>query len=332
MTPIEPRDESRRQLPFDPAPEINWDMMAGPEVVPDAAREITADMLADPAVRLEATREITVDMLAVSTESPIDPDSALGQVIRGITEDAAPIISAEMVVRPAYRPAAKVNKGHRKGRAPSAVRADGKVDFEHGMSPFPPLTIVLMLVNIAIFMAELGNGALESPESIVAFGAISRETVWGQGEFWRLFSMMFLHGNIEHLVGNMIMLFLVGMALEHAIGTPMTLVVYLGAGFVASMASSLLSPGPSVGASGAIFGLWLAVVVFLERYRHRFHLRDNAIKVFLAILAGWNIVQGFSSPMIDNWAHVGGALGGALLAWVVTPRSRRMAREITSKD
>lgn len=105
----------------------------------------------------------------------------------------------------------------------------------------------------------------------------------------------------------------------------MTFLVYLGAGIIAAVTSSLLSPGPSVGASGAVFGIWIALVVFLERFRHRFHLRDNAIKIFLALLAGWSIVQGFASPMVDNWAHVGGAMGGALLACAVRPRSRQLS-------
>lgn len=250
--------------------------------------------------------------------TPDPPGPSLAQV----ADEAAPMITADMLDAAPARVPPVTSRGHRRGRAPVTRRPDGKVDFEHGMSPFPPLTLLLMVINIIVFANELRAGALDSAEDIMAFGAMSRDAVWGRGEIWRLFTSLFLHGSLEHLLGNLLMLYLVGMALEHAIGTPMTVAVYLGSGLVASVASTMLNGGPAVGASGAIFGLWLAVVIFLERFRHRFHIRDNAIKVFLGLLAFWSIGQGFTSPMVDNWAHLGGALGGALLAAILTPRPR----------
>jgi membrane associated rhomboid family serine protease len=84
-----------------------------------------------------------------------------------------------------------------------------------------------------------------------------------------------------------------------------------------------MRPGPSVGASGAIFGLVASVVVVLYRYRDRFHLRDKRIGFVLAAWAGYQVLSGLGTPFIDNFAHLGGIAGGALATLAVTPRLLR---------
>lgn len=81
-----------------------------------------------------------------------------------------------------------------------------------------------------------------------------------------------------------------------------------------------LRPGPSVGASGAIFGLTASVVVVLYRYHSRFYLRDKRIGFVLAVWAGYQVLSGFASPYIDNFGHLGGLAGGALATLAVRPR------------
>jgi rhomboid protease GluP len=131
---------------------------------------------------------------------------------------------------------------------------------------------------------------------------------------------MFLHGGPDHLIGNMVALFIVGMACEHAFGSAKTAAIYLGSGLLGSVFSLATGPGPSVGASGAIFGVLMAVVVMLYRNQKYFFVRDTRIGFVLAAWAGWQLFTGFLNPFVDNFAHLGGMTGGAIAALLLTPR------------
>ena len=131
---------------------------------------------------------------------------------------------------------------------------------------------------------------------------------------------MFLHGGPDHLIGNMIVLYVVGIALEHAVGPVSTAWIYLAAGLSGSLLSMAMSPGPSVGASGAIFGVSGAVIVILVRFRDRYHLRDKRISVVLGFWAAYQLAIGFMMPFVDNFAHLGGLVGGAMAALLARPR------------
>lgn len=193
------------------------------------------------------------------------------------------------------------------------------VDFERGMRMAPPLILTLIIANIAIFAWEISSGALLSEDAIIAAGALSRAEVL-EGEWSRLVSAMFLHGGPDHLIGNMIVLYIVGIACEHAVGAASTAWIYLAAGLSGSLASMAMSPGPSVGASGAIFGVAGAVIVILVRYRDRYHLRDKRISLVLGIWAAYQLAIGFMTPFVDNFAHLGGLVGGALATLLARPR------------
>ena len=193
------------------------------------------------------------------------------------------------------------------------------VDFERGIRLAPPLILTLIVANVAVFAWELSAGALLSEDAIMAAGALARAEVLA-GEWSRLVSAMFLHGGFDHLVGNMIVLYIVGIALEHAVGPAQTAFIYLAAGLSGSLLSMAMSPGPSVGASGAIFGVAAAVVVVLVRYQDRYHLRDKRISVVLGIWATYQLAIGFLMPFVDNFAHLGGLAGGALATLMVRSR------------
>jgi len=195
----------------------------------------------------------------------------------------------------------------------------GPVEFERGMRTAPPLVLVLIAANLAMYVWEVAAGALSDAEAIVAAGALARDPVFA-GEWWRLVSAMFLHGGADHLVGNMIVLYIVGIACEHALGLARTAFVYFAAGIAGSLFSLLVSPGPSVGASGAIFGLAASVIVVLYRYHHLYVVRDKRIGFVLVAWAGFQILSGLASPYIDNFAHLGGLAGGALATLAVRPR------------
>lgn len=188
-----------------------------------------------------------------------------------------------------------------------------RIDFERRMPRVPLLTVVILVALLAIFVAEVRVGALASREAIVAMGALARERV-AAGEYWRLLTAPWLHGGVDHLVGNGIALFILGMVSEAAFGRAQFVVLYVLSGLAGSVVSLAVSVGPSVGASGAIFGLQAAAIVLFRGHRERLLVRDRRVGFVLIVWAIFSIAGGLMDPFIDNGAHIGGALGGALIA------------------
>jgi len=188
-----------------------------------------------------------------------------------------------------------------------------RIDFERRMRRLPLVTVVILVVLIVIFLAEVRVGALASREAIVAMGALARERV-AAGEYWRLLTAPWLHGGVDHLVGNGIALFILGMLCEAAFGRAQFVLLYVLSGLAGSVVSLAVSVGPSVGASGAIFGLQGAAIMLFRLHRDRLLVRDRRVGFVLLVWAIYSIAGGLMQPFIDNGAHIGGALGGALIA------------------
>ncbi|MBI4593965.1 MAG: rhomboid family intramembrane serine protease [Candidatus Rokubacteria bacterium] len=188
-----------------------------------------------------------------------------------------------------------------------------RVDFERRMRRLPPLTLGLIGLLVLIFLVEVAVNGLDSREAIVALGALDAAAV-GAGEYWRLVSAIFLHGGFQHLASNAVALFILGMLGEHAFGRRQFVILYVLSGLGGSVVSLLTGAGPSVGASGAIFGLQAAAIVLFRQHRDRLLLRDRRIGVVLLVWAVYSIATGLTMPYIDNGAHLGGALAGALVA------------------
>ena len=188
-----------------------------------------------------------------------------------------------------------------------------RIDFERRMRRLPLVTVVILVVLVVIFLAEVRVGALASREAIVAMGALARERV-AAGEYWRLLTAPWLHGGVDHLVGNGIALFILGMLCEAAFGRVQFVLLYVLSGLAGSVVSLAVSVGPSVGASGAIFGLQGAAIMLFRLHRDRLLVRDRRVGFVLLVWAIYSIAGGLMQPFIDNGAHIGGALGGALIA------------------
>lgn len=188
-----------------------------------------------------------------------------------------------------------------------------RVDFERRMRRLPPATLGIVGILVAVFVVEVAAAALRSREAMIAIGALVREGV-AAGQYWRLLSATLLHGGLDHLVGNAIALFILGMICEHAFGRGQFVVLYVLSGLGGSLVSLVTSAGPSVGASGAIFGLQGASIVLFRQHRDRLLMRDRRIGFVLLVWAIYTIGTGLMTPFVDNGAHVGGALAGALIA------------------
>ncbi|MCL4880182.1 MAG: rhomboid family intramembrane serine protease [Anaerolineae bacterium] len=153
-----------------------------------------------------------------------------------------------------------------------------------------------------------------------------------EGEYYRLFTSMFLHGGISHLGFNCFALYIFGGEIEKYFGPARLLVIYLLGGLMGSLASFLFTQGNSIGASGAVFAVFGALVAYYYRNFKLFRLIfGDAIRQRLRSLgtvAALNLAIGFivnasnAGVKIDNAAHIGGALGGLMVAWFITPYYR----------
>jgi len=142
-----------------------------------------------------------------------------------------------------------------------------------------------------------------------------------QGEqLWRLATPMFLHGGLPHLLTNIYSLQAVGNDVERYFGPGRYIFTYLVSGVVANYVSALKTPNPSLGASGAVFGIVGAYYVFLNRNMHIFGRQGEYMAGAISRTIMMNVILGTMSPMVDNWSHFGGALGGAACAYLFGPR------------
>ena len=166
----------------------------------------------------------------------------------------------------------------------------------------PVVTYGLIFINVLIFLLCFLNN------NLLAKLAVNRFFIT-HGEYYRLITGIFCHANIWHLIFNMYALYIIGMQLESFLGKSKYLIVYLLSGLSGSLLSILFSNNYSVGASGAIFGLMGSLLYF--GYHYRIYL-DSVIKSQIIPLILVNLIIGFSFTGIDNFAHIGGLVGGLL--------------------
>ena len=179
-----------------------------------------------------------------------------------------------------------------------------------------PVT-TLLLIAIAIGYVLQVVTADQVTELGANYGPAIRD-----GQYWRLVTSMFLHGGLLHLALNGWALFQLGSLLELLMGSPRMLLIYFVSGVAGSLASATFTQAPSVGASGAIFGLLGALIAFLLRRRGALTPQGKSILMQLVGWAAINVFFGFSTPGIDNSAHLGGGAAGLLLGFVL-PEPRR---------
>ncbi len=185
-------------------------------------------------------------------------------------------------------------------------------------SKTPWVTYGLITLNILVWgllnlYALLGAGSYD--ELLSVFGAKVNINIL-QGEYWRFLTPVVLHSGILHLVINCYSLYAVGVVVERIFGHGKFLVIYLAAGILGNIASFSFSANPAVGASGAIFGLMGALLYFGLKKPAAFktYFGHNVIAAIII-----NLTYGFSRAGIDNYAHMGGLVGGFLATGIVNP-------------
>jgi membrane associated rhomboid family serine protease len=174
------------------------------------------------------------------------------------------------------------------------------------------VTLALIGINVAVYLAELAGGDFDSPSDKIFTKGVLFGPFVAQGDWWRLMTAAFLHAGLLHLLTNMVSLYFVGSILEAVIGRWRFILLYLACGIAGSAGALVWNPlSPTVGASGAIFGV-LGALLVLERSRH---IATGGQIVALIII---NLVISFSfSSFISVGGHVGGLIAGIVLMWLM---------------
>jgi rhomboid protease GluP len=223
------------------------------------------------------------------------------------------------------------------GPAPTSGQdaiAAGDVDarLEAGRRPillhkYPPhVAYAMIIANLALFVVSIFVGwsrfgilnGYESVEVLVLLGAKVNQLI-AIGEWWRLFTAMFLHVGILHLVFNVYAIFAIGPLVESYYGHLRFALIYLIGGLIGSLASYAFSPSISAGASGAVFAIAAAAAVYFFRYRENFGAQGRAILQNMLFVLGANLLFGLVAQGIDNWGHFGGMVGGLAMGWLLLP-------------
>jgi membrane associated rhomboid family serine protease len=209
-------------------------------------------------------------------------------------------------------------------RCPECSRQRTKVVRMRELATVPRVTYTLIGINVVAFLTEKGQFSIFGSGiygSVVEKGWLERAEIAYAHRYYELLTSAFLHVDLLHIGFNMYLLYLLGMMLEPTIGSVRFAAIYFTALLCGSAGALIATPAPSLGASGAIFGLMGAAAV---------ELRARGLSVMqsgIGMLIILNLVLSFSVPGISIGAHIGGLIGGALagLAFRLTGGRRSLA-------
>jgi membrane associated rhomboid family serine protease len=173
----------------------------------------------------------------------------------------------------------------------------------------PRVTFALIALNVLAYLGEegqltLAGTAIHGP--VIENGVLYRYAIGVEHQYWRLITSGFLHENVLHIAFNMYLLYLLGMMLEPALGSVKFAAIYFTSLLAGSLGALFATGAPSLGASGAIFGLMGAAVIELRA--RRMSVMESGIGGLILI----NLLLSFTLANISVGAHVGGLIGGAL--------------------
>lgn len=219
---------------------------------------------------------------------------------------------------------------------------------------FPLVTVCLILLNCGVFLIEFVYPG--GPLAFIEVWGLNPERLWSNGQiadtglsaWFTLFTPVFVHFDVMHLLGNMIGIWIFGPALEWLCGRFRFLLLYLGAGLLASLVAASLGSGSTeagAGASGALAGLMAAFLLIYPRAKVVSWCFLSLVNLFVlsllpvirSISVYWYVGFWLVVEMINSWvliavgvegpagayAHVGGAIGGGLLVWSLLIADRR---------
>jgi len=198
------------------------------------------------------------------------------------------------------------------------------------------VTTALIALNVLAFVVSAGmaGNVMQIGSAVLLKLGANHSPLVMHGEAWRLFTAMFLHGGLLHIGLNMFALYQAGQIVERLYGAAGFLLLYLGAGLAGNVASIWWNPnGISVGASGAVFGVYGALLAYLRAQPGSMPISVfNQIRSSTLAFIGYSLFAGVAIPGIDNAAHIGGLLGGMVLGYgFAQPLATRRALDLLSR-
>ncbi len=182
-------------------------------------------------------------------------------------------------------------------------------------------TVALIVINVAVFLILSAMGDTEDAVFMLNHGGMYEPLIVQEHEYYRLFTSMFLHFGMSHLLNNMVLLGALGWNLELETGKIKFLIIYLVSGLGGNLLSlyydqslPLGEQAVSAGASGAIFGLMGALLYVVIANRGRLGRLSGRGMLFMIALS---LYYGLTSTGVDNWAHIGGLVCGFILSVIL---------------
>ena len=182
----------------------------------------------------------------------------------------------------------------------------------------PYVTYSIIGITVFFYVLQLLSEYAFGTDIPAIYGARINEAILA-GELWRFLTPALLHGSLPHIAFNMYALLSFGTSLERHFGHRRFFLLYVLGAFAGNVASFLFSPGYSVGASTAIFGLLGAEAVFLIQNRKSFPGQFRSAIGNIIFIAAINLFVIGSLPGIDNWGHIGGLVGGLMFTSFAGP-------------
>ena len=181
-------------------------------------------------------------------------------------------------------------------------------------------SIIILNLIVYFFSAFFSRDIIDMDmQTLVDMGALYGPLTVLKGEWWRLFTAMFLHAGMTHLLMNMFSLYLIGRGAEMYFDTKSYLSIYLFSGLLGGLVSLYVHPvSVGIGASGAIFGVFGALAGFFLAHRERIQEHTKAFMKDFGIIIVINIVIGLSIPSIDMSAHIAGLFVGFIGGFVLS--------------
>ncbi len=181
-------------------------------------------------------------------------------------------------------------------------------------------SIIILNLIVYLFSAFFSRDIIDMDmQTLVDMGALYGPLTVLKGEWWRLFTAMFLHAGMTHLLMNMFSLYLIGRGAEMYFDTKSYLSIYLFSGLLGGLVSLYVHPvSVGIGASGAIFGVFGALAGFFLAHRERIQEHTKAFMKDFGIIIVINIVIGLSIPSIDMSAHIAGLFVGFIGGFVLS--------------
>jgi rhomboid protease GluP len=187
------------------------------------------------------------------------------------------------------------------------------------------ITNILITINVAVFLltAFLSKNIVDIDGNVLLLLGAKQNQLINSGQYYRLLTAMFLHGGLLHIVFNMYALKSLGPFIESIYGRLQFIIIYFLGGICSSLLSYFFSDGMSVGASGAIFALLGAALIF--GIKNKSEIGKNFLSSIIQVIVV-NLIMGFTISNIDNYGHIGGLIGGIIISLLLFPFNEKEDR------